>query len=48
MDDGRRELPNAGMFVRDGIIGQVGPTEELPQDADIVLDMTGRIVLPVS
>src|SRR5919205_2278566 len=46
MDDGRRELPNAGLFVRDGIIEQVGPTEELPQDADVVLDMTGQILLP--
>ncbi len=25
---------------------QVGPTEELPQDADVALDMTGQIVLP--
>src|ERR671932_1992978 len=46
MDDGRRELPNAGLFVRDGIIEQVGPTGELPRDADIVLDMTGQILLP--
>src|SRR5918993_248944 len=46
MDDGRRELSNAGLFVRDGIIEQVGPTEELPQEADVVLDMTGQIVLP--
>src|SRR3954454_9394416 len=46
MDDERRELPNAGLFVRDGIIEQVGPNEELPQDADVVLDMTGQIVLP--
>ena len=46
MDDGRRELPDAGLFVRDGIIEQVGPTEQLPQNADVVLDMTGQIVLP--
>ena len=46
MDDGRRELTNAGLFVRDGIIEQVGPTGELPQDADVVLDMTGQILLP--
>src|SRR5919205_399749 len=46
MDDGRRELPNAGLFVRDGIIEQVGSTEELPQEADVVLDMTGQILLP--
>jgi cytosine/adenosine deaminase-related metal-dependent hydrolase len=46
MDDGRRELPNGGLFVRDGVIEQVGPTEQLPQDADVVLDMRGQIVLP--
>ena len=46
MDNGRRELHNAGLFVRDGIIEQVGPTEELPRDADVVLDMMGQILLP--
>ncbi|HYN88225.1 MAG TPA: 8-oxoguanine deaminase [Ardenticatenaceae bacterium] len=46
MDDERRELPDAGLFARDGIIEQVGPTEELPRDADVVLDMTGQILLP--
>ncbi|MGF1472854.1 MAG: 8-oxoguanine deaminase [Rubrobacteraceae bacterium] len=46
MDDQRRELPDAGLFARDGIIEQVGPTEELPQDADVVLDMRGQLVLP--
>src|SRR5918995_6540356 len=46
MDDERREFPNAGLFVRDRIIEQVGSTEELPQYADVVLDMTGQIVLP--
>ena len=46
MDDGRRELPDAGLFVRDGMIEQVGPTEDLPRDADVVLDLTGQILLP--
>jgi len=46
MDDERRELPDAGLFVRDGIIEQVGLTEELPRNADVVLDMTGQILLP--
>jgi 8-oxoguanine deaminase len=27
MDDGRRELSNAGLFVSDGVIEQVGPTQ---------------------
>ena len=46
MDDGRREIHDAGLFVRDGIIEQVGPSAELPQEADVVLDMTGQILLP--
>src|SRR6185369_11596335 len=41
MDDGRRELSNAGLFVRDGMIEQVGPTDQLPQRADLVLDLSG-------
>jgi cytosine/adenosine deaminase-related metal-dependent hydrolase len=48
MDDGRREIHDAGLFVRDGIIEQVGPSAELPQEADVVLDMTGQILLPAS
>jgi 8-oxoguanine deaminase len=46
MDEQRREIPNAGIFVRDGWIEQVGPSDELPQDADVTLDLSGHIVLP--
>ena len=46
MDDARRELADAGLFARDGIIEQVGPTAELPSTADQVLDLGGQIVLP--
>jgi cytosine/adenosine deaminase-related metal-dependent hydrolase len=46
MDDGRRELSNAGLFARDGMIEEVGPTDQLPQRADLVLDLSGQIVLP--
>jgi len=46
MDDQRRELPDASLFARDGIIEEVGPSERLPQDADVVLDLSGQIVLP--
>jgi cytosine/adenosine deaminase-related metal-dependent hydrolase len=46
MDDLRRELRDAGLFARDGIIEQVGPTDQLPQGADQVLDLSGQIVLP--
>jgi 8-oxoguanine deaminase len=46
MDDERREIPGGGIFVRDNLIEQVGPTADLPADADVVLDMSGQIVLP--
>jgi len=46
MDDGRRELADGGLFARDGIIEQVGPTSTLPSTADRVLDLSGQIVLP--
>src|SRR6266540_6229294 len=46
MDAQRRELTNAGLFIRDGMIEQVGPTDQLPADADMVLDLSGQIALP--
>lgn len=46
MDDGRRELRNAGLYAEGGIIKQVGPTAELPATADTVIDLSGQIVLP--
>ena len=46
MDGERRELRDAGLFARDGFVEQVGPTAELPATADIVLDLSGQILLP--
>jgi len=46
MDDQRREIPDGGLFVRDGFIVQVEKTGELPESADDILDLTGCIVLP--
>ncbi len=46
MDDRRRELSGGGLFARDGFIEQVGPTGELPAEADNVLDLSGHLVLP--
>jgi cytosine/adenosine deaminase-related metal-dependent hydrolase len=46
MDLERREIPDGGLFARDGLITQVGPTAELPQTADEVLDLSGHVVLP--
>jgi 8-oxoguanine deaminase len=46
MDGRRRELKNAGLFARDGMIEMVGSTGELPATADLVLDLRGHILLP--
>lgn len=45
-DDQRREIADAGLFIRDGFIEQVGATNELPNSADEVLDLSGHVVLP--
>ena len=45
-DAQRREIADGGLFARDGIIEQVGPTEALPTVADDVLDLDGHVVLP--
>jgi len=46
MDDHRREIPGGGLFARDGFIEQVGLTSEMPATADVVLDLSGHVVLP--
>ncbi len=46
MDDAQRQIKNGGLFARDGVIEQVGPTETLPSVADRVIDAGGMVVLP--
>jgi cytosine/adenosine deaminase-related metal-dependent hydrolase len=46
MDDHQREIPDGGLFIRDGFIEQVGATNQLPITADEVLDLEGHILLP--
>ncbi len=46
MDGERREIPAGGLYAVDGFIQQVGPSSDLPQTADEVLDLTGHVVLP--
>ncbi len=46
MDDRQTEIPNGGLFVRDGFIENVGQTSSLPQTADEILDLTGYVLLP--
>ncbi len=46
MDNHQREIPDGGLFVRDGFIEQVGTTAELPRSADEVLDLHDHVLLP--
>lgn len=46
MDDERREIVGGGLFAEDGMIKQVGPSADLPESADEVIDASGQIVLP--
>lgn len=46
MDGERREIKNGGMFIEGNLIRQVGPSDTLPQQADVVLDMSGKVVIP--
>ena len=46
MNDRQQEIPDGGLFIRDGFIEQVGSTKDLPQVADEVLDLKDHIILP--
>jgi 8-oxoguanine deaminase len=46
MDGHRREITDGGLFVRDGFIEKIGATNELPSEADEVLNLSGHLVLP--
>jgi 8-oxoguanine deaminase len=46
MDEERREIESGGLFARDGWIEQVGPSDELPETADTVVEASGQLVLP--
>ncbi len=46
LDDGRRRIPDGGLFVQDNVIQTVGPTADLPTTADHVIDARGQLVLP--
>jgi len=46
IDDEHHRISNGGLFVRDNFIEQVGPTADLPETADTVIDARGQVVLP--
>lgn len=45
-DPDKRVIKDGGLFVRDNVIEQVGPTDELPTEADRIINARGMIVLP--
>ena len=46
MDKERREIKDGGMYIEDGEIKLVDRSDKLPQSAELILDMKGRLVLP--
>ena len=46
MDDERREIPSGAVFIRDNVIEQVGPSDQLPASADEVIDAANHVVMP--
>ena len=46
MDGTQREIPDGGLFIRDGFIEKIGVSAELPRTADEILDLSGHLVLP--
>ena len=46
MDAARREIAGGGLFVEGNAIKAVGRSEDLPQTADEVIDLSGHVVLP--
>ncbi len=46
MDGRRREIAGGAVFARNGVIEAVGPSDELPGEADEVISATGQVVLP--
>ncbi len=47
MDDDGRDIADGAVFIRDGVIEQIGTTEALKEvQADRVIDLPGHIVIP--
>jgi 8-oxoguanine deaminase len=46
MDADRRCIPGGGLFVRENAIVQAGPSAELPETADSVIDARGMLIMP--
>jgi 8-oxoguanine deaminase len=46
MDDAGTEWADGGLFARDNVIERVGPTDQLPKEADTIINAREMVVLP--
>ncbi|HEX8034323.1 MAG TPA: 8-oxoguanine deaminase [Ktedonobacterales bacterium] len=46
MDDADTRISDGGVYVEDNVIRQVGPTSELPETADSVVNASNMVILP--
>ncbi len=46
MDDAHNEWTDAGIYVEENVIQQIGPIDHLPRNADRVIDARNMIILP--
>src|SRR6266576_627073 len=46
MDDNDTQWIDAGIYVVDNVIQQIGPTDKLPQEADRLLNARNMLILP--
>lgn len=46
MNEGREEIADGALYIRGKVIEQVGRTEDLPQEADEIIDASHHVVIP--
>src|SRR5215467_13392254 len=46
MDDNDTQWIDAGIYIMDNVIQQIGPTDRLPQEADRILNASNMLILP--
>lgn len=46
MDEERREIEDGGVLIRDNVIEAVGPSRDMPREADRIISAEGKILLP--
>jgi len=46
MNEGREEIADGALYIRGKVIEQVGKTEDLPQEADEIIDASNHVVIP--